>query len=100
MKLVIFVSGLLAFPLSAAARVTHEQASRPVLRLAPRVADNGVAAQPSITGCDNCEKNFTSDQLFALQKRFLENFIAPKNALQVRGTAPNCKITGTDQSLL
>ena len=100
MKLVIIVNGLLAYSLSAAAFVTYEQASRFVPSLAPRVAGYQVPAKRSITGCDNCEKNFTRDELFALQKRFLDNFVAPKNALQVRCTAPDCKITDTDQSSL
>ena len=69
--------------------LTYEQASRLVPRLAPRVAEREVSAKPSITSRDNNEKNFTHNELFALQKRFLDNFIAPNNALQVRRTAPD-----------
>ena len=97
MKFVIIVNGLLAFSLSGITAIPYEQGSRLIPSLAPRVADHGISAKPSVTGYDNCEKNFTHDQLFALQKRFLDNFVAPKNAIQVRRTAPNRKITSTDQ---
>ena len=100
MKLVIFVNGLLAFSVSAVATATYQQASRLVPSLAPRVAGSDQPAEPPVTGYDNPEKNFTHDQLFALQKRFLDNFIAPKNAIQVRHSALDCKTTSTDQLLI
>ena len=59
-------------------------------RLAPRTLDahalsNVSATQNvSVTQGNVNEKNFTFDELFALQKRFLDNFIAPKNDIQVR----------------
>ena len=48
------------------------------LRLGPR------AQNVSVKQGDTNEKNFTHDDLFALQKRFLDNFIAPNNDIQVR----------------
>ena len=97
MKVLIIVNGLLAFSLSGITAIPYKQASRLVPSLAPRVADDKISAKPSVTGYDNGEKNFTHDELFALQKRFLDNFVAPENAIQVRCTAPNRKMTGTDQ---
>ena len=97
MKSFIIVSGLLACSLSGTTAVPYEQASRLIPSLASRVAEHEVSAKRSITGYDNREKNFTHDQLFALQKRFLDNFVAPKNAIQVRRIAPDRKITSTNQ---
>ena len=97
MKLVIFVNGLLAFSVSAVATASYAQASRLVPKLAPRASGNGQSYKLPITGCDNCEKNFTHDELFALQKRFLDNFVAPQNAIQVRRPALDFKVTSTDQ---
>ena len=60
------------------------------LRPAPRASDAYASSNVSTTqnvsltqGNVN-EKNFTSDELFTLQKRFLDNFIAPRNDIQVR----------------
>ena len=90
MKLVIVVNSLLAFSASAVAIASYQQVSHLVPRLAPRAAGNEPPAKPPITGYDDCEKNFTHNELFALQKRFLDNFVAPANAIQVRRTAPDC----------
>ena len=38
----------------------------------------------SIAQDDNKQKNFTFNELFTLQKRFLDNFISPNNDIQVR----------------
>lgn len=100
MKLVIFFNGLLAFSVSAVAAATYQQASRLVPSLDPRAAGNEQPAKPSITALNKCEKNFTHDELFALQKRFLDNFVAPANAIQVRRPALDCKRTSTDHSSL
>ena len=97
MKLIIFVNGLLTLSLGAVASISYEQASRLVPRLAPRVADNKASTKPLVPSYDNDQKNFTHDELFALQKRFLDNFVAPNNTLQVRCTASELKITSTDQ---
>ena len=95
MKLVIFVNGLLASSVGAVAIASYEQASRLVPSLAPRAGDDQ-PAKPPMTGYGNNEKNFTHDELFALQKRFLDNFVAPKNAIQVRCPALDFKVTSTD----
>ena len=81
MKLATIVIGLSAFSLSAVAHINYEQASRLIPRLAPRIAGYQAPTKALIPGND---KNFTHDELFALQKRFLDNFIAPQNAIQVR----------------
>ena len=80
MKLATIVIGLSAFSLTALAHLNYEQASRLVPRLAPRIAGYQAPTKTLIPGND---KNFTHDELFALQKQFLDNFVAPQNAMQV-----------------
>lgn len=81
MKLIIVIVGFQALSLSALVTIPYEQASRLIPHLAPRIADH------PITHNDSYEKNFTHNELFTLQKRFLDNFIAPRNAIQVMFTA-------------
>ena len=59
-------------------KVTHDS------RLAPRTLDVQASFNVSVTQGNVNEKNFTFNELFTLQKRFLDNFIAPKNDIQVR----------------
>lgn len=81
MKFATIVIGLSAFALSTFAHINYEQASRLTPRLAPHIAGYQAPTKDLIPSND---KNFTHDELFALQKRFLDNFVAPKNAIQVR----------------
>lgn len=53
-------------------------------RLALRSSNAQTTSNISITQGDVGQKNFTFDELFTLQKRFLDNFISPKNIIQVR----------------
>ena len=68
----------------------EQQATYLGSRLAPRSLNTPVSSNVSITQNvsitpgDVNEKNFTFDELFTLQKQFLDNFIAPKNDIQVR----------------
>ena len=78
MKLITVIVGFQALSLSALVTIPYTQASRLIPHLAPRIA---------VTHNDSCEKNFTHNELFTLQKRFLDNFIAPRNAMQVMFTA-------------
>ena len=64
--------------------IQHQQASRLVPHLAPGVTASQSSIEASITRKDNHLKNFTHDELFSLQKKFLDNFIAPNNTIQVR----------------
>ena len=74
MKISVFILGSLA----------SAEASRLVPRLAPHAGGIQAPNQTSITRNDKVEKNFTHNELFTLQKKFLDNFIAPNNAVQVR----------------
>ena len=57
----------------------------PRLSLDTHAPSNVSTAQNvSVTQGNLNEKNFTFDELFALQKQFLDNFIAPQNDVQVR----------------
>lgn len=96
MKLITVIVGFQALSLGALTLIPYEQASRLVPRLAPRLADYHAPTKSPITHNDSCEKNFTHDELFTLQKRFLDNFIAPRNAIQVRFTASRLRFTSTD----
>ena len=84
MKVTIVIFGALAFSMSALASSEHLKASRFVPHLAPRLADHQPPTKTLVTRDDNQEKNFTHDELFTLQKRFLDNFVTPNNAVQVR----------------
>ena len=53
-------------------------------RLVPRTLDVQASFNVSVTQGDVNVQNFTFDELFTLQKRFLDNFIAPQNDIQVR----------------
>ena len=95
MKFTTIVFGLSAFSLGALAR-NYEQASRLVPHLAPRLAGYQAPTKELTTGNDTVQRNFTHDELFALQKQFLDNFVAPNNAIQVRCTASEPRFTSTD----
>ena len=51
--------------------------------LALRSSNAQTTSNISVTQGDVGQKNFTFDELFTLQKRFLDNFISPKNIIQV-----------------
>lgn len=57
---------------SAADALTSHKAASSTSRLAPQPSDS--------------PKNFTFSQLYDLQVRFLDNFLYPKNAIQVSCT--------------
>lgn len=95
MKLIAVIVGFQALSLSALAIIPYAQASRLIPQLAPRIADYHASAKSPITHNDSYQKNFTHDELFTLQKRFLDNFIAPRNAIQVRFAASQLRFTST-----
>ncbi len=92
MKLTILLISALAFLISAVASQQYEQAARLTPRLAPHLASKEESPKTLITRNDNGEKNFTHNELFTLQKRFLDNFIAPKNTIQVRSPAMDYRL--------
>lgn len=89
--IITLVVGALVFSVSALTQ--DEQASRHGSRLAPRSLDPQVPTKTLITRNDNDEKDFTHDELFTLQKKFLDNFVAPNNAIQVSCSAPDVRST-------
>ena len=74
--------------------VTASQSS--VEALVSHPAPGVTASQPSVkalvTRQDNDLKNFTHNELFALQKKFLDNFVAPNNTIQVRSSTSNLRV--------
>ena len=60
------------------------EASHLLPRLAPPTGGLQALNKTSITANDKYDKNFTHNELFTLQKKFLDNFVAPNNAVQVR----------------
>ena len=80
---VIVVTGALATSVTALTDATYHQGSRLVPHIAPRLADHEAPTKTLRTRQDNPEVNFTPDQLFTMQKKFLDNFISPNNAIQV-----------------
>lgn len=96
---VTIILGALAFSVDALASVQYQQASRFVPRLAPRVADAQESTKTLITRDDTKEKNFTFDELFTLQKGFLDNFISPNNVAQVRSFISKLRPPSTDTYL-
>ncbi|CAF9911083.1 hypothetical protein IMSHALPRED_009919 [Imshaugia aleurites] len=79
---VIVVTGALTTSVTALTGATYHQGSRLVPHIAPRLADHEAPTKTFRTRQDNPEVNFTPDQLFAMQKKFLDNFISPNNAIQ------------------
>lgn len=90
MKVIVIVVSAVAFSVSSLASSQYQQVARSVSHLAPRLTPHlaiyKAPTNASITRNDKCEKNFTHNELFALQKKFLDNFIAPNNAIQVRSS--------------
>ena len=80
MKFLTFTIG--TFTIAVNAVIQYEQAAHLKPHLAPRITDQ-TPTEAVITLNDTLEKNFTHSELFTLQKKFLDNFIAPNNALQV-----------------
>ena len=70
----------------------YHQATHLSPHLAPHFEDNEVPTKTLITRTDNDVKNFTFDELFTLQKKFLDNFITPNNTIQVRSSTPNLRL--------
>ena len=93
MKLTTILTCSLAFFLGAVAQLRYEQAGYLVPHLAPQVSDHKASTKTLITRDDKVLKNFTHDELFTLQKRFLDNFIAPNNAIQVRHSTLEFRLT-------
>ena len=91
MKAIVIVVGALACSMSVLASSRYQQASRFVPHLIPHVAEHQASHKTLVTRNENGEKNFTHNQLFTLQKKFLDNFIAPNNAIQVRSPAPELR---------
>ena len=58
-------------------------------RLAPHVSDYQEPTKTLTVRDDKCEKNFTHNELFTLQKRFLDNFMTPNNAYQMVHLVPH-----------
>ena len=73
--IIVFITAL---PLIGATSPVEQQNVHLSSHLGPR------AQNVSVTQGDANEKNFTHDELFTLQKRFLDNFISPENDIQVR----------------
>ena len=94
MKLITLGIGLISISLSAVIR--YEQASRLVPRIAPHASEYQGPTKMLTVRDNKGVKNFTHNELFSLQKRFLDNFVAPKNAYQVRCTASDLLSTITD----
>lgn len=69
---------------SAIPQYKYNQAVHFTPHLAPRLSDGQAQTKTLVTRADNKEKNFTHNELFALQKKFLDNFVYPANTLQVR----------------
>ncbi|KAM0800059.1 hypothetical protein BDR22DRAFT_259805 [Usnea florida] len=65
-------------PFVGTALAVEQENARLSSSLGPR------AQNVSVTQGDAGEKNFTHDDLFALQKQFLDNFISPKNDIQAK----------------
>ncbi|CAD6593695.1 MAG: hypothetical protein ASARMPREDX12_007470 [Alectoria sarmentosa] len=84
MKAIVIVVGALACSMSVLASSRYQQASRFVPHLIPHVAEHQASHKTLVTRNENGEKNFTHNQLFTLQKKFLDNFIAPNNAIQAK----------------
>lgn len=96
MKLITVIVSFEALSVTALAIIPWEQASHLIPRLAPRVTDYHAPTNPPVAHNNSYDKNFTHDELFTLQKRFLDNFVAPRNAIQVRFTASPLRFTNTD----
>ncbi|KAF6219666.1 hypothetical protein HO133_004135 [Letharia lupina] len=84
MQIITVVLGALALSVSALSSVQYPHASRQLPHLAPRLADQQTRTKTLIARNDNQEKNFTHNELFTLQKKFLDNFIAPNNTIQAK----------------
>lgn len=96
MKITIFIFAILGCLISALPLLEAQQAGHLAPRLAPRLAPHlasrlasrfinyNITSKAIITPQDNCQRNFTHNELFTLQKKFLDNFIYPNNTLQVR----------------
>ncbi|KAF6235553.1 hypothetical protein HO173_006236 [Letharia columbiana] len=69
---------------SAVSSTQYPHASRLPPHLAPHLADQQTPPKTLITRSDDNEKNYTHDELFTLQKKFLDNFIAPNNTIQAK----------------
>lgn len=87
MKLIVLLVGAVSCSVSAVNSLQYHQALRSIPSLAPHLTNHQASTKTEITHYDNCEKNFTHNELFALQKRFLDNFVAPNNTVQVRSSA-------------
>ena len=87
MKLITLLVSALMLLISTVATQQYEQASRLSPRLAPHLASTKESSKTLITRNDNREKNFTHNELFTLQRKFLDNFIAPNNTIQVSSPA-------------
>lgn len=98
MKLVTLIIGSVA-ALAVMAVPEYQQASRLVPSLAPRVPNTPpvlnepVSSKILMKRNDSCVKFFTFDELFSLNKKFFDNFIAPSNAIQVRSSSSNLGAT-------
>lgn len=82
MKLTLIIVGSLALPVCVLADTHYYQATHLTPRLAPHFEENEMPTKTLITRTDNGVKNFTFDELFTLQKKFLDNFITPNNTIQ------------------
>ena len=104
--------GLVSFSLSAVLRIRYKQASHRVLSHVFHHAHQAIKLEASrldkkqfsrviqdylgiastkilVVREDKCEKNFTHNELFTLQKRFLDNFITSNNAYQMVHLVPH-----------
>ena len=110
MKLITIIFGTLSLLVSVLAIHHHEYSSNRSLHLAAHFEDYKVSSKTLVTRNDNDEKNFTFDELFTRQKKimgetvccwmaslrsqkFLNNFITPNNAIQVRSFALDLRLT-------
>ena len=96
MKLIAVVFGVAMLSVSASLYVPYHQGSHLVPSLAPRLEAHKAPTKTLITRNDNYEKNFTHDELFTLQKKFLDNFVTPNNTYQVRSSASDLRSTSTN----
>ena len=62
---------------------------RPGHHANPDVSGNSLSPAPKARSAvsPSQQPNFTSDELYALQKKFLDNFVYPENAKQVSQTS-------------
>ena len=93
MKLITIIFGTLSLLVSVLTIHHHEYSSNRSLHLAAHFEDYKVSGKTLVTRNDNDEKNFTFDELFTLQKKFLDNFISPNNVIQVRSSVLNLTLT-------